>query len=101
MFQPSVTSRPIYQARFGSPSCVGLGGEILETFLPGDFDLLLGDRWRVRPLLTQPLVPHRWNLHIAVMSLAGVSHDAPPAGSWVGAPDVAEFPVGVAIEVKA
>lgn len=63
--------------------------------------LLLHGR-RALAHVPQPLVPLRRDLHFAVVRRPRVLHDAAPAGEVGGSVAlVAEFPVGVALEVEA
>lgn len=103
--EPSLPGRTtsVQQARLGSPARVGLGGQHLHLQLAADLCMLLGDGGRGLAGVPQPLVPLGRNLDLAVVRVARVLHDAAPAGGRVRrvTADVAELPVGVALEVEA
>lgn len=92
--------RSVGEARFGSPAGVGLCGENLDTALAHELGALLVQRRGHDAGVSQPLVPGGRYDHVAVVRLRRALDDAPLAARF-GAPVIAEFPVGVAVEVEA
>lgn len=84
------------------PAGVGLGGQVLDLVLTPDLGVLLLEGGRGLAQVAQPLVPLGRGPNLAVVGGARVLDDAAPARAGrVPAADVLEFPVGVALEVKA
>jgi hypothetical protein len=92
--------RSIQHAALGRPARIRLRREHLELLLPRDVARLLVQRRRVAPRVSQPLVPLRRHLDVAVEGERAVLHDAPHALLLRGE-RVAELPEGVAVQVPA
>lgn len=92
-----------HNPRLRLPPSIGLGGQVLDLLLSAHLGMLFLDGGRVLAQVAQPLVPLWRDLDGGIMRVARVLYDAPPAGgSWVIiAADVAEFPVGVSLEIEA
>lgn len=88
------------QPGLGVPARVGLGGEEADALLAAQVVALLLEGGRGVAQVAEPLVPLGRRDDVAVVRGARVLDDAAPAPGAVVAADVAELPVGVALEVK-
>lgn len=83
------------------PARVGLCGKQLDPRLAHELRALLLQRRGLAPRVPQPLVPFWADFYLRVVRRSRVGDDAAPAlGGVLGAAGEAEFPKGVALEIK-
>jgi hypothetical protein len=82
--------------RFCSPSRIGQCRVMLQLSLSSDVGCLLLQRRRIGPRMSEPLMPLRCDLCIAMLRSPGVAYDAPVP---FGVQCVFHFPVSVALEI--